>query len=467
MSATPTSTNAATPTPAPSPTSTTPTHPPAPLSIHYVDVGQGDGTIWQLPDGTIVIYDCGDAASGPDANPMVQKLRQLGVTSGETIHALVASHGHLDHIGGCEEILNEYDVSHLYEAWYDGADAPRSYTRFRDQIKNEGGIIHTLRATTVLSNEEILDQWETLDLPMTSGVTATLIYPATFVTSDWDDIADSSLTIRLVHGTNAFCFQGDIETAQENKIAAYAQDLSCDVYLAGHHGSKYASTTPWLTKMGPEHAVASFGTNSYGHPTSEALCRIQTAGAQIYATHRTGTITFTSNGSVVNTTAAPETKNYCATGASYWNNTPTPGASPATTPSPGPTQSPGPTPSPNPAPTPTPQITPAPNNAPPQGPLTLTASTSDETPCRYSTVTITVTVNDANGNAIGGAAVESAWHYKSTTSYEDGTTNSAGVTYLSRSISSATAGYAVQVDITAAKGGVTSSISTSFTPITC
>ena len=35
----------------------------------------------------------------------------------------------------------------------------------------------------------------------------------------------------------------------------------------------------WLARMDPELAVVSYGENGYGHPTSEALCRIQQAGA--------------------------------------------------------------------------------------------------------------------------------------------------------------------------------------------
>lgn len=421
------------------------------MRVHYVNVGQGDGTIWELPDGTIVVYDCGDASSSADANPMVQKLRSIGLAAGETIHALVASHGHLDHIGGCEEILSEYDVDHLYEAWYDGTDAPQSYTRFRDQLKAEGGTIHTLRDTTGLTGEVILDQWETLDLPASAGVTATLLYPATFATSDWDNIAGSSLVIRLVHGSNAFCFQGDIETPQENTLAGYPQNLSCEVYLVGHHGSKYASATNWLNKMDPEHAVASFGNNSYGHPTPEALCRVQTVGAKVYTTHRAGTITFVSDGTSLATAATPETRNYCAAGTSYWGEM-TPIATP--------TAAPSPTPAPTPTPTPT---------APPalQGPLSVTAVVSDDTPCRYTTVTITVTVRDANGAAVGGAAVESQWRYRTTTSSEAGTTNASGVAQLSRGISSASAGYRVDVDITATKDGVAGTSMTSFTPVTC
>lgn len=450
--------NTGTPAPTSSPTTTTPSPAPAPISngplrVHYVNVGQGDGTIWELPDGTLVVYDCGEGASSTDPNPMVVKLRALGYQSGARIHALIASHGHLDHIGGCEGILSEYYVTHLYEAWYDGGDAPGSYTRFRDQVKSEGGTIHTLRDTTSVSGEVVLGQWEYLDLPADSGVKAQLAWPATFATSDWESIAESSLVIRLTHGTTAFCFQGDIETAQENALASYSQDLSCDVHLVGHHGSKYASASSWLSKMDPEHAVVSFGTNSYGHPTSEALCRIQRVGATVYATHRAGDIAFASDGTTVTTNATAETLNYCTVGVSYWGGTPAASPTPSSTP----------TPSPTPAPTPS---TP-PATSGPSAPFAVTASMSDSTPCRYSTVSVYVHAVGANGVAVSGASVSSSWHYKSNTSSESGTTNANGDATLSRSISSATAGYTVQVNVQVNLGGTTGTASTSFTPVTC
>lgn len=434
-------------TPAPEPQS-------GPLRVHVVNVGQGDGTIWELPDGSLVVYDCGESAASADANPMVRKLRALGKPAGSRIHALVASHGHLDHVGGCEEILAEYEVTHLYEAWYDGADAPASYTRFRDQLKAEGGTLHTLRETVSAQGEEVLRQWDTLELPASTGVRAQLVWPGTFSARDWDHVADSSLVVRLVHQSVGFCFQGDIEAAQENVLASYAEDLSCDVLLVGHHGSKHASSTAWLAKTDPEHAVVSFGENPYGHPTSEALCRVQSAGARLYATHRAGDVTFTSDGTAVTTSASAETLDYCAPGVSYWGEPPAPAAQP--------TAQPTPAAEPPPAPPPAPA-----QPSGPTAPFSVSASVSDPNPCRYTTVTVHVHAAGANGVPVAGASVESSWHYKTTTSHESGATNANGDASLSRGISGATAGYTVRVDVTVTLDGASGASSTEFTPQTC
>ena len=293
------------------------------LRVHYVDVGQGDAVVWELPGGGLVVYDCGDVASSPEANPLVRYLRDvLKRPSGSVIDAFVASHGHRDHVGGCDELFQEYEVREVYEGWYDGPGRPASYLRFLDLLRAEGSRVHTVPQPNETADPDAFGQWDPLPLPEGANATARFFWPPALAASSWDAIAESSLGVRLSFGEVSFCFQGDIETAQESRLAAAdaAQDLSCDVYLVGHHGSREASSEAWLRRMDPEVAVVSFGDNPYGHPTSAALCRVQQAGAKVYATHRAGTVTLETDGREVRVLGgAPETKDYCAAGASYWD----------------------------------------------------------------------------------------------------------------------------------------------------
>ena len=302
------------------PPATTPP-PSGTLRVHYVDVGQGDAVVWELPDGSLVVYDCGDVASSADGNPLVRHLRDvMGRPEGSDIHAFVASHGHRDHVGGCDEVFETYRIRHVYEGWYDGDDRPASYDRFRDLILAEGAQVHTIRETPAVEGEQVFRRWDALALPPGANATAAFFWPEAMETS-WDAVAESGLAVRLAFGATSLCFQGDIETAQEARLASEepARDLSCDVYLVGHHGSREASSDAWLRRMDPEIAVVSFGTNPYGHPTPQALCRVQQAGATVYATARAGTVTLESDGREVRVVrGTPETKDYCAAGASYW-----------------------------------------------------------------------------------------------------------------------------------------------------
>lgn len=60
--------------------------------------------------------------------------------------------------------------------------------------------------------------------------------------------------------------------------------------MAGHHGSKNATSALLLEAAEPETAVISVGSNSYGHPSIEALRRLSAAGVRICRTDLQGTV---------------------------------------------------------------------------------------------------------------------------------------------------------------------------------
>jgi len=73
-----------------------------PLAVHIIDVGQGDAIFIQSPEGKTMLID------GGEKNGMAERyLDSLGV---RTIDILVATHPHLDHIGGLPAIIQKYDV---------------------------------------------------------------------------------------------------------------------------------------------------------------------------------------------------------------------------------------------------------------------------------------------------------------------------------------------------------------------
>ena len=53
-----------------------------------------------------------------------------------------------------------------------------------------------------------------------------------------------------------------------------------DVCKVTHHGSKTSTTDAWLSATDPEVCILSVGSNSFGHPTSEALGRLHDHGVE-------------------------------------------------------------------------------------------------------------------------------------------------------------------------------------------
>ena len=112
--------------------------PPAPAAaakihtVRFVDVGQGDGAIVRTAGGKTIVIDAGDRDAAP---AMLKELASLGV---ERIDLLVASHPHLDHIGGMEAILDRYPVRAYADPGTDHTPLPSVTTTRLSEPKRTG-----------------------------------------------------------------------------------------------------------------------------------------------------------------------------------------------------------------------------------------------------------------------------------------------------------------------------------------
>ena len=101
---------------------------------------------------------------------------------------------------------------------------------------------------------------------------------------------ERGLAVLASAGENDFLITGDMDAATEAKLLE-AYDLpDIEALVAGHHGSKYASSQALLEALRPETACISVGSNPYGHPTEETLLRLARQGCDIYRTDLHGTI---------------------------------------------------------------------------------------------------------------------------------------------------------------------------------
>lgn len=68
--------------------------------------------------------------------------------------------------------------------------------------------------------------------------------------------------------------------------------VDADILKVAHHGSKTSTTGEFLASVKCEYAILSYGTNGYGHPTSEVLDRLQSFNyINVYHTKEDGNIT--------------------------------------------------------------------------------------------------------------------------------------------------------------------------------
>lgn len=253
------------------------------LEVVYFDVGQADSELIRLPGGQNILIDAGTSATQDE---LVEELRSLGA---ETLDLVVATHPHADHIGGMAEVIEQLDVRKVVMPRVAESETPttKTYENLLQSIADEGLSITPAEPGTELWNE--------------NGAVLTVLGPNG---SEYGNLNNYSVVLRLTFGEDSFLFTGDAETECEEEMLAKGYDLSATVLKCGHHGSETSTSQAFLDAVSPQYAVISCGVdNDYGHPDAVTLDKLSTAGVEVFRTDLQGTITAVTSGSGVTITA--------------------------------------------------------------------------------------------------------------------------------------------------------------------
>lgn len=243
------------------------------LTVHYLDVGQGDSAFIELPNSQCMLIDASVSSCG---DRIVETIEGFGYSE---IDYLVATHPHTDHIGGMSTVVESFEIGEIYMP--KAASTSKTYENLLTVISDKGYEIHTARADkTICSNGELQ-----IDI----------LAP---VSESYEETNNYSAVIKITYGSNSFLFTGDAEKLSEEEMLDYCYDrLSSDVLKAGHHGSSSSTSEDFLQAVQPQYAVISCGAdNSYGHPHKETIRRLHDMGVTYYRTDINGTVTISCNG---------------------------------------------------------------------------------------------------------------------------------------------------------------------------
>ena len=255
----------------------------AELSVHFIDVGQGDSTLIISGDRTVLI-DAGDSEGG-------QAVRSYLVSQKvDHLDYIIATHPHSDHTGGIETVLESFETGTLLIPVFS------ENGKSEDDLYAWHELNRTAEAAGIAMTEAVPGM--TLDLGISS---LSVLAPS----GDYDEINNYSVVTELVHGDNSFLITGDAETESEADMLKSGVLEDIDVLKAGHHGSSTSTGSEFLEIVKPEYAVISCGAgNSYNHPSGSVMNRLGEYGVRVFRTDLQGSIIAESDGKTICFTTA-------------------------------------------------------------------------------------------------------------------------------------------------------------------
>lgn len=240
------------------------------LKVHFIDVGQGDCTFAELPNGETLLID-----AGPDEMTAAEYIKKLGCSE---VTYIVATHPDADHIKGMAEVLNNFSVKRFYMP--EKEHTTKTFEKMLDALEANGcEAIYAEAGKNILNADGIYVKFEG---PVKK-------YP---------DNNSMSAVVKLGYKNNTFLFTGDADYSAETDMLNTGSDIKADVLKVAHHGSASSTSEKFLKAAEPEYAVISVGEdNKYNHPSKKALSLLKKYNVEVYRTDKNGTITIEGDGS--------------------------------------------------------------------------------------------------------------------------------------------------------------------------
>lgn len=237
------------------------------LKVYFLDVGQADSILIQNREKNMLI----DAGNNKDGPKLVKYFKELGINRFDII---VGTHPHEDHIGGLDDIINNFEIGNIY--------MPRV-------------------STTTATFEDVIDAISNKNLKVTTPIIGDTFrlgecdFTILSTGTDADNLNETSIVLKMKFGEKVFLFTGD--ATEKNEKEMLKMDIQADVLKVGHHGSRTSTSEEFLEKVNPTYAIISSEKgNSYEHPHKETLEKLKNKSVNIYRTDENGTILVKTDG---------------------------------------------------------------------------------------------------------------------------------------------------------------------------
>lgn len=248
------------------------------VRVTFLDVGQGDSAVIELPHGTVLLIDGGATYERFDMGRGVVApfLWNRGI---RRIDHVIGTHPQLDHVGGLAWILAHFQVDNF---WTNGVTRNEEFWRRIERALVQRHLQARVAEEGRLMVEEADCRIDVLNPPPrrdspTSGKQASL--------------NNLSVVSELACGDQRMLFTGDIERETLARLVQSGHLGHLNLLKVPHHGAQSSLEREWLNAVRPDVAVVSAGRrNPYGHPAGEVLAAYESVQSQIRRTDQDGAV---------------------------------------------------------------------------------------------------------------------------------------------------------------------------------
>ncbi len=245
--------------------------------ITFLDVGQGDSTLIQLPfnKGSILVDTGGIVNFNKEdwkkqkpysigLNTIIPYMKSVGV---KKLNYLILTHGDFDHVGEAINIMNNFKVSNiiLNSAWINDLEQAiideaqklkiNYYFFNKNKLKIKDKVLYFLNKKNIKNENE------------------------------------DSLIVYTKLNNYHILLLGDAGIETENFLMEEYNLPKMDILKVGHHGSKNSSSINFLKVTEPKYSFISVGLNNrFNHPHFEVINNLKKVNSKYYLTSLNGSI---------------------------------------------------------------------------------------------------------------------------------------------------------------------------------
>ena len=268
------------------------------LRVHFLNVGHGDCTLVEFPDGKTLLIDGGNGRY----NNNLAVLRLLNSCGIDKIDYLVCTSVRGENCGGLSEVLKYKSVGTVYMPFCTNTHITSDYRSFCEAAKSAEE-----RGT-------VLEYCEYGNGVFANGYSFCFLSPSNHKNSEGEyaelnktpsnaNISNASAVMWLECGDSSFLFLGNLLTDKQRALCdIYKSGMlevegrqinlqKCNIIKVANHGDKASACAELYDLIMPEAAIISVGENARGCPDNRVIADVSSRNAKYYRTDFDGTIT--------------------------------------------------------------------------------------------------------------------------------------------------------------------------------